>query len=85
MANTKVTNGYEHKSKFIQCKIAKEIYDYQHKARINKSMKSKLKIMQDILSHPRKLNFETQTAHLFVREPDVITYGNACLEADDIF
>ena len=37
--------------------------------------------MKDILSSPNKYNLETPIAHLIEREPDIISYGDALLEA----
>ena len=81
LANARHTDTHELKDKFIQSKIAKEIYNCQHKAFINKTMRSELKIMQHILSHPKQYNLETPIAHLIKREPEFITFGDACLEA----
>ena len=48
---------------------------------INKTLRSELKIMKKILSHPLQYNLETSIAHLVPRDPDFVTYGDACLEA----
>ena len=44
-------------------------------------MKEELRMMKDILSNPKKFNLETPIAHVINREPDFISYGDACLEA----
>ena len=64
VANARNTNSHQLKEKFIKSKITKEIYNCQHKAFITKTMKSELKIMQHILSCPKKYSLETPIAHL---------------------
>ena len=44
-------------------------------------MKSELSTMINILSNPDKYNLETPIAHVVKREPDFVTFGDACLEA----
>ena len=44
-------------------------------------MKYELNLMIKILSNPKKYNLETPIAHVAKRDPDFITYGDACLEA----
>ena len=43
-------------------------------------MGNELKMMIDILSHPKTFSLETPIAHVINRDPDFITYGNAYLE-----
>ena len=64
VANARHTDTYELKDKFIQSKIAKEIYNCQHKTFINRTIRGELKIMQHILSHPGQHSLETPKAHL---------------------
>ena len=61
-------------ARFLQGKIAKE------KTHINKHMRSELLIIKTVLSQPLKYNLETPIAHIVPRDPDFITYGDACLE-----
>ena len=44
-------------------------------------MRFELKIMDKVLSNPKQYNLGTPIAHLVQREPDFVTYGDACLEA----
>ena len=81
VANTKGLKNHDLKEKFLQSKIAKDTYKCQHKAFINKTMKSELRTMINILSNPDKYNLETPIAHIVKREPDFVTFGDACLEA----
>ena len=81
LANTKDLNDYSMKDRMLQKLVAKETYKCQHKTYINKSMRSELNIMTTILSHPKKYKLETPIAHIIHREPDFISYGDACLEA----
>ena len=43
----------EIKTKFIQKKICKEIYDYKEKVHIDNNMKLELRIMKEILLNPK--------------------------------
>ena len=81
VANTKGLKNHDLKETFLQSKIAKDTYKCQHKAFINKTMKSELSTMINILSNPDKYNLETPIAHIVKREPDFVTFGDACLEA----
>ena len=81
LANTKGLDDFSSKEKFVISKIAKDIYRCQHKVFINKSMKSELKLIINILSNPKKYKLETPISHIVKREPDFTTYGDACLEA----
>ena len=72
---------HELKERFIQRQIAKETYKCKKKTFIDKTLRKELNIMVDILSHPKKFSLETPIAHVIVRDPDFITYGDACLEA----
>ena len=81
LANTKDLDTHELKERFIQRKIAKETYKCKRKTFIDKTLRKELNIMVDILSHPKKFSLETPIAHVIVRDPDFITYGDACLEA----
>ena len=78
---TKDMDNYDLREKFVQSKIAQETYKCDHKAFITKPMRKELKIMKDILSSPKKYILETPIAHLIEREPDIISYGDASLEA----
>ena len=81
LANTKGLESNELKQRFLLKKVAKDTYKCQAKAYINKSMGNELKMMINILSHPKHFNLETPIAHVITRDPDFITYGDACLEA----
>ena len=81
VANTKGLENNELKQRFVESKIAKEIYKCKDKVFINKSMKYELNIMINILSKPKEYNLETPIAHIVKRMPDFITFGDACLEA----
>ena len=81
MANSKDEANYIMKDKILQKTIAKETYKCQHKTYIDKEMRTELIIMKNILSNPKKYNLETPIAHIIHREPDFISYGDACLEA----
>ena len=81
LANTKDLNDYSLKDKMLQKLVAKETYKCQHKTYINKSMRSELDIMANILAHPKHYKLETPIAHIIPREPDFVSYGDACLEA----
>lgn len=76
-------NNLDLKERFLQSKIAKETYKCQDKVFISKSMKYELNIM--IKSCLIKEKLETSIAHVIKRDPDFITYGNACLEAGGCF
>jgi hypothetical protein len=78
---TKGMDNYDLRERFVQSKIAQETYKCDHKAFITKSMRIELKIMWDILSSPDKYNLETPIAHLIDRDPDIVSYGDASLEA----
>ena len=81
VANTKGLDNHDLKERFLQSKIAKETYKCQEKVFINKSMKYELVLMIKILSNPKQYNLSTPIAHVVNRDPDFITYGDACLEA----
>ena len=81
LANTKGLDNFSSKERFVISKIAKDTYKCQHKVFINKSMKSELKLIINILSNPKKYKLETPISHIVKREPDFTTYGDACLEA----
>ena len=68
-------------ARFLQRNIAKAIYSYTAVTYVNKTLRSELKIIKDILSHPLQYNVVTPIAHLVPRAPDFVTYGEACLEA----
>ena len=48
---------------------------------MSKKLRFELKIMDKVLSNPNQYNLGTPIAHLVQREPDFVTYGDACLEA----
>ena len=81
LVNTKGLYNFSLKDKFVQSKMAKDIYRCQHKVVRNKSMKSELKLIINILSNPKKYRLETPISHIVKREPDFTTLGDACLEA----
>ena len=68
-------------SSFLQRNIAKEIYGYTANIYDNNNMISELKIITTVLLHPMQYSLETPIAHIVTRDPDFVTYGNACLEA----
>ena len=82
VANTKGLENNEPKQRFVDSKIAKEIYKCQHKVFIDKPMKYEISMMINILSNPKEYNLETHIAHIAKRDPDFITLGDTCLEAE---
>ena len=74
-------DNHDIQERFLQSKIAKETYKCQEKVFINKSMKYELVLAIKILSNPKQYNLSTPIAHVVNRDPDFITYGDACLEA----
>ena len=64
--------------RLIQCKPAKETYQCKHKVFVNKSMRSDLKLLTEVLKNPDKYRLETSISHIIEREPDFINYGDAC-------
>ena len=81
IAHAKNIDGMERKERFLQSKISKEIYNCKVTVFISKKMRFELKIMDKVLSNPKQYNLGTPIAHLVQREPDFVTYGDACLEA----
>ena len=81
VANSKDTEYHVLKEKMMIKTIAKETYKCRHKAYIDKSMRSELSIMKNILANPKMYNLGTPISHLIGRDPDFVTYGDACLEA----
>ena len=81
LANTKGLENHELTERFLLMKVAKDTYKCQHKAYIDKSMGSELKMMIQILSNPKIFSLETPIAHMIYRYPEFFTYGNAFLEA----
>ena len=81
VAYKKESENHELMERYVQSKIAKEMYKCKHKAFINKDMKQDLKLLTEILKEPDKYWLETPIAHVIEREPDFITYGDACLYA----
>ena len=81
VANSKDTEYHVLKEKMMIKTIAKEIYKCHHKAYIDKSMRSELNIMKNILSNPKMYSLGTPISHLICRDPDFVTYGDACLKA----
>ena len=81
VANSKDTEYHVLKEKMVIKTIAKETYKCQHKAYIDKSMRSEINIMKEILSNPKMYSLETPISHVIHRDPDFVTYGDACLEA----
>ena len=68
-------------ARFLQRNIAKAIYSCTAVTYVNKTLRSELKIIKEILSNPLQYNLVTPIAHLVPRTPDFVTYGDACLEA----
>ena len=81
LAHSNDLHNLELKEKYIQSKIAKETYKCKQKTFISKPMRTELKLIQQILSNPTKYSLDTPIAHVVKRDPDFITYGDACLEA----
>ena len=44
-------------------------------------MRLELKMMKVVLSNPNNYKLETPIAHIILRESDIITVGDSCLEA----
>ena len=44
-------------------------------------MRLELNIMKNIISNPKMYSLETPISHVINRDPDYVTYGDACLEA----
>ena len=57
------------------------MYKYKHKAFINKDTRHDLKLLTEILNDPDKYWLEAPVTHIIEREPDFVTYGDACLYA----
>ena len=62
-------------------RIAKETYKFKHKVFIDKSMRTELKIMKDILENLDRYCLDTPIAHVIKRKPDFTSYGDSSLEA----
>ena len=74
-------NSSNLQARFPQRYIAKEIYSCTAATYINKILRSELKIIKEIFFHPLQYNMETYIAHIVHRDPDFVTFGDACLEA----
>ena len=74
-------NSSNLQARFPQRYIAKEIYSCTAATYINKILRSELKIIKEIFFHPLQYNMETYIAHIVYRDPDFVTFGDACLEA----
>ena len=72
-------NPSDFQTRFLQRNIVKEIYNYKAKDITNRSMRSELKIITHVFSNPLQYNLETPIANLVPRDPDFVTYGDACL------
>ena len=71
------TDNLSLQARFLQGKIAKEIYQYTAKTHINKHMRSELLIIKTVLSQPLKYNLETHIAHIVPRDLDFISLKNS--------
>ena len=69
------------RERFVQSKIGKEMYKCKEKTFITNAMRSELKLIHKVLAFPKKYSHETPIAHIILREPDYISYGDASLEA----
>jgi len=69
------------RERFVQSKIGHEMYKCREKTFISNTMRTELKIIHKVLSCPEKYSHETPIAHIILREPDYISYGDASLEA----
>ena len=81
VAHSKHTEDHEGMQRYIQSKLAKETYKCKHKAFIDKPMRSDLQLLTEVLKNPDIYKLETPISHIIEREPDFITYGDACLSA----
>ena len=79
------TSPQDKRYRFLQRTIAEEIYKREAPAFINKSLRSEINIIMEILSQLDKYNISTPIAHVVSREPDFITYGDTFLEAPGSF
>ena len=67
--------------RFVQSKLGREMYKCKEKTFISNTMRTELKLIHKVLSCPKKYSHETPIAHIILREPDYISYGDASLEA----
>ena len=71
--------------RFLQRNTAKEIYSCNDMTYVNKTLRYELKIIKEVLSHPLQYNLNTTIAHLVIRDPDFVTYGDVCSETAEDF
>ena len=71
----------ELKQKFLDRKIARDIYHSHVKIFITVKMREELDFLNQVLDDPSKFPLSTPVAHLAQRIPDCQTFGDACLDA----
>ena len=81
LSKSKNTEQFQIRERYVQSKIAKEIFKCREMVHINKPMRIELKYIKDVLSNPKRFNLKTHIAHMIDREPEYIAYGDASLEA----
>ena len=81
LSKSKDTKQFHLRERFVQSKIAKEIFKYKEMVHINKPMRTELKHIKDVLSNPKRYNLTTPIAHMIEREADYTAFGDASLEA----
>ena len=69
------------RQRYMQKKIAKEMYNCKHLTHINKDMRKELTFLHTIFMDNVTYPMLTPIAHLIHRHPDCTTFGDACLEA----
>jgi hypothetical protein len=81
LSKSKNTEQFQIRERYVQSKIAKEIFKCREMVHINKPMRIELKYIKDVLSNPKRFNLKIHIAHMIDREPEYIAYGDASLEA----
>ena len=81
LSKSKNIEQFHIRERYVQSKIAKEIFKCREMVHINKPMRIELKYIKDVLSNPKRFNLKTHIAHMIDREPEYIAYGDASLEA----
>ena len=67
--------------RFMQKKIAKEMYNCKHLTHMSTDMRKKLKFLHSIFMDEITYPINTPITHLIHRYPDCTTFGDVCLEA----
>ena len=71
----------ELKQKFLDRKIARDIYHSHVKIFVTVKMREELDFLNQVLDDTSKFPLSTPVAHLAQRIPDCQTFGDACLDA----